>query len=103
DFGGGTLPQSGPMDIFVAKLDPSGSHLWSIGFGGLSSDGQIKQPGDIATAVAAMPGGGAVVTGYFSDVIELGGGLLFSAGITDVFVGVFDAKGSHVHSAAFGG
>lgn len=103
DLGGGVLPQgAGVMDFFVAKLSPDGVHVWSHGFGGLSSSGMGKPPGDVLTGIAATPGGGAAVTGFFSDVIDFGGGLLTEGGVTDVFVGHFDGMGAHLRSAAFG-
>jgi hypothetical protein len=33
DFGGGPLTSAGSDDIFVAKLDAQGNHLWSKRFG----------------------------------------------------------------------
>ncbi|MCK5406824.1 MAG: hypothetical protein KAJ37_05200, partial [Candidatus Krumholzibacteria bacterium] len=33
DFGGGPLITAGNKDIFVAKFDPTGAHLWSVGLG----------------------------------------------------------------------
>ena len=33
DFGGGPLANAGANDAFLAKLDPSGAHLWSKSFG----------------------------------------------------------------------
>ena len=33
DFGGGALTSAGAQDIFVAKFDPDGLHLWSKRFG----------------------------------------------------------------------
>jgi len=36
DFGGGPLVRAGPGDIFTAKLDPKGAHVWSRRFGDAS-------------------------------------------------------------------
>jgi hypothetical protein len=33
DFGGGLLASGGGNDVFLAKFDPSGNHLWSKQFG----------------------------------------------------------------------
>jgi hypothetical protein len=49
DLGGGPLtPTTAEMDMFVAKLDPAGNHLWSKRFG---NTGQ-----DLATAVVSELG-----------------------------------------------
>jgi hypothetical protein len=38
DFGGGALTNAGSGDIFLAKFDSNGNHLWSKRFGGSSND-----------------------------------------------------------------
>src|SRR5262249_4515311 len=52
DFGGGALTAQG-RDVFVAKLDASGAHVWSKRFGG---------PTDYDSAIgAAIDGSGNVI------------------------------------------
>lgn len=94
DFGGGTLKSAGAADIFLAKLDPSGSHVWAKGFGDPSD-----QYG-LSIAVDAV--GNAVVTGYFNGAADFGGGLLMSAGVTDVFAAKLDTSGGFLWAKRFG-
>ena len=94
DFGGGPLTSAGVDDIFVAKYDAGGTHVWSQRFG----DGTYDY--GYGTAVDGV--GAVVVTGSFLGTIDFGGGLLTSAGNFDIFVAKFDAGGSHVWSKRFG-
>ena len=94
DFGGGTLTNAGGEDVFVAKFDPSGTHLWSDNFG--DSDGQG------ADDVAIDGLGNIIVTGSFDGTVNFGGGGLVSAGAGDIFVAKFDPDGVHVWSDGFG-
>ena len=41
DFGGGPLTDAGSRDIFVAKYDGAGAHIWSERFGSTSFDAGI--------------------------------------------------------------
>jgi hypothetical protein len=94
DFGGGPLTSAGGLDLFVAKLDANGAHLWSKSFGDV--DDQIAQ----SVAVDSM--GNVVVTGYFGGVVDFGGGPLTSAGGLDLFVAKLDVNGAHLWSRSFG-
>jgi cysteine-rich repeat protein len=94
DFGGGPLVSSGTNDVFIAKIDGAGKHLWSRRAGGTGDDR--------AWAVATDAAGNVVVTGVFSDTINFGGGPLVSAGSWDVFVVKLDAAGNHLWSKRFG-
>jgi hypothetical protein len=96
DFGGGALTSAGASDVFVAKLDPSGAHLWSKRFG----DAGFSQYG---TAVAVDGAGNVVVSGYFFGTVDFGGGALTSAGSDDLFVAKLDPSGNHLWSKSFGG
>jgi hypothetical protein len=75
DFGGGPLVSAGLTDIFVAKLDRTGVHLWSQAFGDASN-----QNGNGIT-VDSM--GNVLVAGYFEGEVDFGGGPLVSAGWFD--------------------
>lgn len=55
DFGGATLDSPGEYSSFVARLDPSGKHLWSK-----------RLPGDTTvTTLAVLPSGGLIAGGIF--------------------------------------
>lgn len=97
DFGGGNMAAS-DRDVFVAKLDANGGHVWSKRFGvasGLST-------GNYGEGVAVDAAGNVIVTGSFSVVINFGGGPLTSLGSQDAFLAKFDADGNHVWSQRFG-
>lgn len=94
DFGGGPLTSAGGGDIFQAKFDPSGNHLWSQRFGDSHSEG--------ATCISMDIAGNALLTGYFRGTIDFGGGPLTSAGGETIFLAKFDASGNHTWSQRFG-
>jgi hypothetical protein len=94
DFGGGPLENAGLTDVFVAKFDPEGRHVWSKRFG----DGAEQEAGGVAIG----PGGSVILVGSFEGAIDFGGGRLRSAGSDDVFVAVLDADGKHRWSKGFG-
>jgi hypothetical protein len=79
DFGGTSLTSTGGLDIFVAKYAAAtGATLWLKGYGGLL--------GDEGFGLAADAANNVIVTGYFSDVVNFGGGPLTSTGGFDTFV-----------------
>ncbi|MCG8557953.1 MAG: SBBP repeat-containing protein, partial [Proteobacteria bacterium] len=94
DFGGGILSSEGTRDIFVAKYDPAGNHLWSKRFGG--SGGSAS-----GVAIAADLTGNILLTGKFEKSVNFGGGRLLSGGGGDVFVAKLSAGGNHLWSKAF--
>jgi len=96
DFGGGTLTNAGGWDIFLAKFDSNGNHLWSKRFGG-SSD-------DLGSSVSVDSSGNVYITGWFwSSTIDFGGGALINVGLNDIFLVKFDNNGNHKWSKRFGG
>jgi hypothetical protein len=94
-FGGGNFTSAGQTDIFVAKYNASGSHLWSRSFGGISLD----RPRVVATDGA----GNVLLTGSFQSTIDFGGGPLASSGSSDIFLVKLDPGGAHLWSKRFGG
>ncbi|MBI4703197.1 MAG: hypothetical protein HY744_18935, partial [Deltaproteobacteria bacterium] len=95
DFGGGPLAAAGDWDIFVAKLDPNGNHVWSKRFGGPAFD--------MPRSISLDAGGNLLLAGEFEKALDFGGGPLLSAGDRDVFVAKLDPNGNHVWSKRFGG
>ncbi len=72
DFGGGPLdpgPMAHDFDVFVARFDDQGNHLWSKRFG------SSPRP-QVATQVAVDPAGDVLVAGWFQGSLDFGGGPL---------------------------
>jgi len=96
DFGGEKLTNAGDYDIFLAKFDSNGNHIWSKSFGG-SGD-------DEAHSIAVDTSGNIYITGWFkSSTIDFGGEKLTNAGDYDIFLAKFDSNGNHIWSKGFGG
>lgn len=95
DYGGGTMTSAGVSDIYVAKYDASGNHMWSMSFGSAQDD----QPGGVAVDGA----GRIALTGYFHDTVDFGGGGLTSVNDDDIFLAQYDENGSHLWSDSYGG
>jgi len=94
NFGGGNLLSAGEEDVFLAKYDGAGNHIWSRRFGAAESDNGYA---------VATDGTSIVVTGNFLFNVSFGGGDLVSAGGGDIFLAKFDADGAHQWSQRFGG
>ncbi len=93
DLGGGVLSAQQANfseDIFVAKLDADGGHLWSASYGGAG----VQQP----RAVAVDADGRVLIVGGFTESVDFGGGALQSDGQDDVFIAKFSAEGAHLWS-----
>ena len=96
DFGGGRLTSNlNSNDIFVAKYSATGVHSWSRAYGSTGDDH--------GNAVATDASGNVVVTGYFNNTIDFGGGPLTSAGMKEIFLLELNSFGQHVWSKRFGG
>ncbi len=93
DLGGGMLTTAGGNDVFVAKFDPLGEHLWSARFG----DGATQEPMAISTDGAAV-----FVSGYLQGTIDFGGGPLVASSGTRIFVAKLGSSGAHQWSKVFG-
>ncbi len=82
DFGGGPLVSSGgPVsgsDIFVAKFDAAGNHLWSRRFGDSS--------GQTLAGVSFDSTGNALMAGTFNGLIDFGGNPMTNTGGSDIFL-----------------
>lgn len=94
DFGGGQLSGVGGVEVFVAKLDPSGAHVWSKRFGDAADQ--------YGASIAVDGVGNVLLTGGFYGAVDFGGGQLASAGNSDVFLAKLDASGGHIWSKRFG-
>ncbi len=89
-FGGAKLTNAGDKDIFLAKFDAKGNHLWSKAFGSTGAD--------VGRVVVVDAGGDVFLRGTFKNTLDLGGAKLTHAG-TSVFVARLDGKtGKHLWS-----
>ncbi|MDI1478385.1 SBBP repeat-containing protein [Polyangium sp. y55x31] len=94
DFGGGPLTSAGWEDMFVAKLDKDGKHLWSRTFG----DQETQEAWDLATDSE----GNVVVTGYALGTVDFGDGPTVGTGMPDAILVKLSANGSTLWSHRFG-
>jgi hypothetical protein len=94
DFGGGALMSGGGLDVYVARFQSDGDHVWSESFGG--QDDQVLESIDVDDT------GNVVLCGYFAGTIDFGGGQLVSAANNDVFLAKLDTDGDHVWSNRYG-
>lgn len=96
DFGGGPLVAAGTSeDLFVAKYDTDGDHVWSRRFGDTGN-----QRG---TGIDVGPGGEVVVTGNFTGSIDLADAFLQSSQGSDIFLITLEGDGSTRGGSAFVG
>jgi len=93
------LISTGLKDIFISKLDSSGSFAWAVAMGGTASDGCGSVRIDAANNV--------YTTGGFEGTVDFdpGAGIfnLTSAGLGDIFIYKSDASGNFVWANAVGG
>jgi len=82
DLGGGPLVSGGGEDVFIAKLDPAGGHVWSKRFGG----GNNQYIDD----VAVTPDGVALVGTFFPSITF--GGATHTADTTNSYQSTFVAE-----------
>lgn len=101
DFGGPPLESAGHCDIygdcdmFLAKLDAGGKHVWSKSFVDVGS-GRTRGVG-----VAADGSGSVLATGYFGGTIDFGGAPLKGDGDGNTFLAKLDKDGQHLWSKGF--
>jgi hypothetical protein len=80
DFGGGVRPTGlKNPSLFLLKLDPTGAHVWSKGFGDPGA-GLLYEPSVQGYAVAVDANSNVVVGGAMAGTVDFGGGALKSAG-----------------------
>ena len=72
NFGGGNITSAGDNDIFVAKLDSTGSVVWVKTYGDSSFDRGID--------IAIDSSDNIYITGYFIGTVNFGSGNLTAAG-----------------------
>lgn len=86
DFGDGRLQSDGLTDVFVSRLDPGGTPLWTTHFAGGYDDH--------GNALALDPNGNVLVVGSFQGTVDFGGKKLTSQGDKDIFVAKLSPEGA---------
>lgn len=94
NFGGGGIQAAGGTDVFVVKLAPTGMFLWNQAFGDINDQ--------IVADVAVDSMGNVILTGSFEGSVNFGGGVLTSAGSSDVYVTKLGSSGAFAWSKRFG-
>jgi len=95
-FGDLVLDNSGYIDIFVARYDPTGELIWVRQIGGKSDD--------VATAIVVDEQGSSYISGAFSEEMRVSRGIrLESEGLFDTFVIKLDADGRTAWAESEGG
>lgn len=94
DFGGGLLTSAGGNDMALVKLTSAGAHLWSRRFGSTSDD--------VSSALTLDASGNVSLAGYFTGIVDFGGGNLIAAGSTDGVIAKYDPSGTYLSARRFG-
>lgn len=94
-FGTTNLASSGITDVFLSKVDPSGTYQWAVKGGGTGSDRALSVKADAA--------GNSYITGYYYATATFGVQNITSAGAQDVFVAKYDPAGNLLWLRSGGG
>ena len=93
------LTSAGTNDIFISKLDSSGSFIWAQQLGGTHND--------VALALTLDASDNIYTSGFFNDTADFDPGVavfnLFSAGDRDIFVSKLDSAGNFISARSVGG
>ncbi len=98
-FGSYSLTSSGLYDIFVAKIDSTGTWLWATQAGGSNSDGGWEK----GVGIIIDDSANCYVIGYFSDTATFGSYSLISSGFEDIFVAKINENGAWLWASQAGG
>lgn len=97
DFGGDQLVPEGGHDLFIAKYDALGKHLWSRRFG----DAEEQSAFDLAVDA----NGDVLLGGSFRGVLDFGGGVVIASSTTvgdDAYVAKLHGDGSALWAKRLG-
>ncbi len=90
-FGSHTLSSKGGFDVFIAKLDNTGTFVWAHGFGSAGNDR--------GWSMAVDKSGNVIVAGDFQGAMVVAGTTLAGPGVTgkdDIFMVKLDKAGAFV-------
>jgi len=95
-FGGSTLTPTAPFDMYIARIDASGGHVWSDVYG-------APDAAEVTTGIACTGDGSTFVVGTFTGTVQFSPEPeLTSLGQSDIFVAKLAANGSCIWSKSFG-
>jgi len=94
DLGGLSLVSVGSFDMFVARYNANGAHVWSKSYGSTTSDA--------ATGVAIGFDGFTYVIGQFSGTVNIFPFVHNTVGGMDILLTGFDSSGAVGYSMSFG-
>lgn len=94
-FDGTLLTSLGSQDVFIAKINSSGTYQWAVQAGSLDDD--------FGFGVAVDSSGSVYVTGSFSDSAAFGSMVLTSNGSRDLFVAKLTSAGNWQWAVGAGG
>jgi len=93
-FGNTTYITNGGQDMYIVKFDKCGTVLWSKRIGGAGNDAVNK--------IIVDNSGNIIITGYFSQTVNFGGGNRTVIGYTtDLFVAKYDDAGNYIWDKPF--
>jgi hypothetical protein len=95
-FGAFTLSSQGGKNIYIAKMDDSGSILWATSAGGATGGIDVN-------SIVVDATGNTFITGSFAETAVLGATTLTSRGNSDVFVAKLDDSGKFIFATSAGG
>ncbi len=93
-----TITATGIYDVFIAKYDKDGNHVWANKIDGSATD--------FGYAIALRGAASVYVTGGFSGTADFDPGpdtAAFTAAGTDIFVAKYDSSGTYVWAKQMGG
>lgn len=94
-FGNTTLTSAGNSDVFLIKINTSGTLVWAKQFGGTSAD--------IGRAITVDTSGNVYVAGTFTGSVAFDSTSLTSSGGSDIFVVKTDSNGAVLWASQYGG
>jgi hypothetical protein len=104
NLGGPDLVSAGERDIFVAKLDPAGNHVWSANYGDAMDQFTSTFEVNSWLTLAFGPSGEIHVAGSLFGTLDFGSASLTASGTnSDVFHVMLDPDGSFLAGNRYGG
>jgi hypothetical protein len=98
-IGGFSLTSAGNSDVYIAKLNPTGTIAWARRAGSANT-----ADGDFGRGIAVDATGNVYVTGFITGTSTFGPNISVpSAGGRDVFVTKLDSSGNFLWAKTFGG